>query len=408
MEDLEATSMMSPWPARIEIEGEASEKTRVDNMDYSTVMVEGHERFSCNNCDFKADKIRGIKRHITTTHVVMKVANVAKKRKSMESARTEDNAKEVKQVKMDEQLSESIMEDFGKEPFTSTQVEIEDQQKIMDALEEDMKNVHQIEEAEEIEDNDERNTNELKEKYEEEKRKNIVLQGKVNELEEVKAKQKANMERMIKIVGDYKAELDKARAPKGGAEIAKVRKELKEAKSTISEMQKKVERLTTDKAKAEAEVARVMKHNSHMEEALQRTRRAETTQKPEKDCPFWTEGFCKYSEAECKKGRHKKEKFNTMQRRGVVNEEKIVNNVLEVLSRQQQQRPPMGQQLQQRQQQMMVMQEAVPQQQIMMMQPVGFRQNSGGMQWNSGTQQHQDWMDMSMAGNNSASLRFSQ
>ena len=68
----------------------------------------------------------------------------------------------------------------------------------------------------------------------------------------------------------------------------------------------------------------------------------------------------------------------------------------------------MGQQLQQRQQQMMVMQEAVPQQQIMMMQPVGFRQNSGGMQWNSGTQQHQDWMDMSMAGNNSASLRFSQ
>ena len=119
----------------------------------------------------------------------------------MESARTEDNAKEVKQVKMDEQLNESIMEDFGKEPFTSTQVEIEDQQKIMDALEEDMKNVHQIEEAEEIEDNDERNTNELKEKYEEEKRKNMVLQGKVNELEEVKAKQKANMERMIKIVG---------------------------------------------------------------------------------------------------------------------------------------------------------------------------------------------------------------
>ena len=94
--------MMSPWPARIEIEGEASEKTRVDNMDYSTVMVEGQERFSCNNCDFKADKIRGIKRHITTTHVVMKVANMAKKRKSMESARTEDNAKEVKQVKMDE------------------------------------------------------------------------------------------------------------------------------------------------------------------------------------------------------------------------------------------------------------------------------------------------------------------
>ena len=36
----------------------------------------------------------------------------------MESAKTEENAKEVKQVKVDEQLSESIWEDFGKVPFT--------------------------------------------------------------------------------------------------------------------------------------------------------------------------------------------------------------------------------------------------------------------------------------------------
>ena len=113
-----------------------------------------------------------------------------------------------------------------------------------------------------------------------------------------------------------------------------------------------------------------------------------------------------------------KEKFNTKQRRGVVNEEKIVSNVLEVLSRQQQ-RPPVGQQPQQRQQPTMMMQEMMPQQQMMMMQPqsmmmmqpqqqVGFRQNPAGMQWNNGAQQHQDWMDMSMAGNNTANLRFSQ
>ena len=126
----------------------------------------------------------------------------------MESAKTEENTKEVKQVKVDEQLSESIWEDFGKVPFTSTQAEIEEQQRMMDELEEDMKNVRQGEATEGVEEND---MNELKEQYEEEKRKNIVLQGQVNELEDIKAKQKANMDRMMRIVGEYKAELDKAK-----------------------------------------------------------------------------------------------------------------------------------------------------------------------------------------------------
>ena len=67
---------------------------------------------------------------------------------------------------------------------------------------------------------------------------------------------------------------------------------------------------------------------------------------------------------------------------------------------------------------MMMMQEMIPQQQMMTMRPqmvgpqyqqqVGFRQNPAGLQWNNGAQQHQDWMDMSMAGNNTANLRFSQ
>ena len=52
---------------------------------------------------------------------------------------------------------------------------------------------------------------EMKEKYEAEKKKNEAM-------EEVKIKHKQNMERMAKIVGDYKNELDKAR------------KELKDAK----------------------------------------------------------------------------------------------------------------------------------------------------------------------------------
>ena len=52
---------------------------------------------------------------------------------------------------------------------------------------------------------------EMKEKYEAEKQKNKAL-------EDFQIKHKQNMERMTKIVGDYKSELDKAR------------KELKDAK----------------------------------------------------------------------------------------------------------------------------------------------------------------------------------
>ena len=131
-------------------------------------------------------------------------------------------------------------------------------------------------------------------------------------------------------------------------------------------------------------------------------------QRMTKDCPFWMEGFCSYSEAECNKGKHKKEKFNTRQKRGALNEEKIVNNVLEALSKQQ--RPQMGQQQMMTQQQQMMTQ----QQPMMMMQPqqmgphyqqqVGFRSNPAGRQWNQ-----QDLMDMSMAGSSGAvNYRFPQ
>ena len=421
MTDLDATSLVSPLPVRMETEGDTSEKVKVDNMDYSVVLVEGQERFACNQCEFKADKSGSMKRHITTKHVTARLTGQGRKRKSMESGKVESNSKE---VRMDEGLSESIMEGLGKD-FTSTQVEMEDDLKFIKELEDDRKVDGENDEIEE--ENEGGNAVEMEEKYEEEKRKNAVLQGKVNALEEIKDKQKQNMDRMKKIVTDYKTDLDKARAGKGGAETAKVKKELKEAKASISELQKKVEKLTTDKAKAEAEVARLMKHNNHMEEALDRTRRPEAMQRVTKDCPFWMEGFCSYTEAECNKGKHKKEKFNTRQRRGAVNEEKIVSNVLEALSKQQ--RPQMGQQQQQaqhqniqqmRRQPQMMMPDMMTQQQqpMMMMQPqqqmgpqyqqqLGFRPNTAGMQWSSGNQQ--DFLDMSMAGSSgAANYRFPQ
>jgi hypothetical protein len=33
------------------------------------------------------------------------------------------------------------------------------------------------------------------------------------------------------------------------------------------------------------------------------------------DCYFWTSGSCRYSEADCNKGRHVKEKFGIIKRR---------------------------------------------------------------------------------------------
>ena len=82
-------------PTRMETEGETFEKVKVDNMDYSVVLVEGQERFACNKCDFKADKSGSMKRHITTKHVSSRLTGQGRKRKSMESGKLESSSKEV-------------------------------------------------------------------------------------------------------------------------------------------------------------------------------------------------------------------------------------------------------------------------------------------------------------------------
>ena len=128
MADSEATSLVSPLPARMETEGDRSEKVKVDNMDYSVVLEEGQERFACDHCKFKADKSGGMKRHITTKHGTSRSTGQGRKRKSKESKKVESNSKE---VKMDKEMSELVMEDLGVE-FTSTQEGLEE---IMAALE---------------------------------------------------------------------------------------------------------------------------------------------------------------------------------------------------------------------------------------------------------------------------------
>ena len=437
-------------PEEPEKEGAALEVSKVD-MEFTIFTENGKEKFACQQCEYRADKVGSVKRHISAKHGIARGSGMGRKRKSMDSKKLESNAKE---AKMDDTLSETVMEKEFEEDFTSTQVTLEREEKIMEELEGGMN--FGGEEEEEEEESDDNDVTEWEERYEEEKRKNVLLQGKINALEEIKEKQKKNMDRMIKIGTEYKAELDKVKAAKGSSEIAKLRKDLKEAKASINDLQKKVEKLTTEKAKAEAEASRLLRHNDHLEEALERTRKPEPTQKTSKDCPywlegscnfsetecykgrhrkdkfntkqrrgagneesskdcpFWMEGLCNYSEAECFKGRHREEKFNTKQRKGVVNEEKIVNNVLEALSKQQRSQLMPQQQLlpphqQSMMQQQMFQQQMLPPQQpttmTMQQQPnhqLGFRTEPTGRLWTQ-----QDMLDRSMAGG-STSFRFPQ
>ena len=95
-------------------EAKTEDEAKVDNNDFTVVEEEGQEKFQCNNCDVKLDKVISMKRHITSKHVLK---TPGKKRKSMESAKVETNKKE---AKIDDNLTDSIMEGLGSE-YTSTQ-----------------------------------------------------------------------------------------------------------------------------------------------------------------------------------------------------------------------------------------------------------------------------------------------
>ena len=104
-------------------DAKTADETKVDNNDFTVVEEEGQEKFQCNNCDMKLDKVISMKRHITSKHVVK---TPGRKRKSMESAKVETNKKE---AKIDDDLTDSIMEGLGSE-YTSTQSDIDNMDKL--------------------------------------------------------------------------------------------------------------------------------------------------------------------------------------------------------------------------------------------------------------------------------------
>ena len=284
----------------------------------------------------------------------------------MESAKVETNTKE---ARIDD-LTDSLMEGFGAE-YTSTQADIDNMDKLLDEyeskLEEDKdETVVEVEKPNEADDDDPyTRLEEIEEKYKAEKEKNAVLQGTVNMLNETKDKLKVQLDRQAKIMKKHSEDLEKVKAMKGGIEAAKAKKELKETKLRNADLIKQVENLMVEKAKAEAEVARVIKHNDFLEEAMEKTKKDEDKQPKKMDikcrdfedrgvcgyrggdckflhpkkkceefsrsgscsrrkcvelhkdnnCVFWREGHCRYSKEECKRGEHNIETFNTKPKR---------------------------------------------------------------------------------------------
>ena len=201
-------------------EAKTAEEAKVDNNDFTVVEEEGQEKFKCNNCDLKLDKVISIKRHITSKHVVK---TPGRKRKSMESAKVETNTKE---AKIDDDLSDSLMEGLGTE-YTSTQADIDNMDKLLDEyeskLENDSKDETVIELETHIETKEEDAASKLEEiekKYNDERNKNAVLHGTINLLNDTKDKLKEQIDRQARVLKKQSEELEKVKAIKGGTEAA--------------------------------------------------------------------------------------------------------------------------------------------------------------------------------------------
>ena len=165
---------------------------------YSRNDQEGKIKFSCDNCKFEAEKESLIKKHVIQSHVAKPGKQAGKKRKVMESAKKESVPKErrLTEVEDDDDSLSVSMGDFFEDNFSSTQI---DQDNIEKLLEECRKDLIDDEEYEEVPDKTEdeekkdeptesmaKQLKEMEEKYDLEKENNKVLQGRNNYLEELK------------------------------------------------------------------------------------------------------------------------------------------------------------------------------------------------------------------------------
>ena len=79
-------------PEEPEKEGAALEVSKVD-MEFTIFTENGKEKFACQQCEYRADKVGSVKRHISAKHGIARGSGMGRKRKSMDSKKLESNAK---------------------------------------------------------------------------------------------------------------------------------------------------------------------------------------------------------------------------------------------------------------------------------------------------------------------------
>ena len=102
--------------------------------DYTKNDQDGKIKFSCNKCEFEAEKEGLVKKHMIQTHV----SKTVKKRKVMESARKDSVSKELKLTEgedVDDILSDG---DMFEDEFTSSQIDDENIDKLIEDGQKDL------------------------------------------------------------------------------------------------------------------------------------------------------------------------------------------------------------------------------------------------------------------------------
>ena len=362
--------------------------------DYTKNDHDGKIKFSCNKCEFEAEKEGVIKKHMIQIHV----SKTVKKRKVMESARKDSVSKELKLTEGEDVDDILSVGDMFEDDFTSSQVDQENIDKLIEECKKDLLDDDdeeevddKMEEEEKIEEPSNSATNlvkEMEEKYNIEKENNKILQGKLNNMEEMKKTYNKNMKELAATCKDQKQKILEMKATKVGVEAAKAKRELKNEKNKVTDLLTKLEAMTADKAKDVAEInslnVRIKFYEEISEKGTAGASPANVNKEKCKDfengvcsrngciffhpdnecsqfrsngkcnkrncielhkqqtCKFWLEGYCRFGDSCFKVETHQQEKLNSKP-----NKMKQMTQTMQQMMEQQQQMLQMIQQKQQ-------------------------------------------------------------
>ena len=367
-----------------QVNGE-SEKKLLDNSNYREEQREGILWFICNVCNWEANEAKRVKMHISAKHKKgektsvsvgpkQTVSGEATRRKRSDDSEDEDeDAKKVKIDPLDESLLKwdksqlvastqmgsmehmlNMFDEDGKPHLSDvTQEQLEIENTVIDATDDISDSNGNSEEL--VNELNEKNMEiaQLKEEIEKKENFNMVAQGKINGLEQENARNIAMAEKFHRIARNLQEE-NKNLKENGSAElknklnkaredIRKKDKEIKDDKSNLTEVHKKLADEMNIRAKAEAEVVKLSKVIDSLNELLDKKKKATVPDKEQQavqsnkgktkcrdqnkpggckfgttcmfehddaletveiiktvDCKHWMGGHCKFSDKNCR------------------------------------------------------------------------------------------------------------